>query len=117
MKLAGAPVTVVFARCLISSSAAFAWSEHLSQMKVPSIACHTSDTGRARHEVAGAAPQGLNPILRAQTSTPKSGTETVLEAILLRWTVGSLPKTSSGAKDWAATWFSLEWERQREVCD
>lgn len=29
----------------------------------------------------------------------------------------SLPKTSSRAKDWAATWFSLEWERQREVCD
>jgi hypothetical protein len=29
----------------------------------------------------------------------------------------SLLKTSSRAKDWAATWFNLEWERQREVCD
>jgi len=44
-----------------------------------------------------------------------SGVPALPDATL--WELLSVPKTSSRAKDWAATWFSLEWEGQREVCD
>lgn len=48
---------------------------------------HLRHEGRNPPRGGGAAPQGLNPILRAQTSILNSGTETVLGAILPRGTV------------------------------